>query len=241
MPASHSHPLKIGFLIAPGVAMMDLIGAHAVFGLAPGAEIHFLWKTRETILASMNLSLAATTVFGDCPEDLDVLVLGAVPGEVIADAEVAAFVARAGRRARCLIGICGGVLLLGAAGLLEGRRATTNFHVLDALTALGAAEAVPGGEVVIDGPLYTAGPATGSFEAALLALAALRDADTARLVELTIENVPRAPFGTGSPALAGPALTQAALARWRPLFDGCRQAAAAMHARNGAVAPPHAP
>ncbi|KAF1026661.1 MAG: Isonitrile hydratase [Burkholderia plantarii] len=230
-----AHPfggtLKIGFLISPGVAMMDIIGAHTVFGLAADTELHFLWKSREPMLASLNLPISATTPFDSCPADLDVLVLGAVPGFVIDDPEVVAFVTRTGRRARCVISICAGVLLLGAAGLLNGRRATTNFHLLDTLTELGAAEAVPGGEVVVDGPIYTAGPATGSFEAALLALAQLRNVEEAKLVELTIEYQPRPPFGVGSPALAGPALTQTALALYRPMFDDCRRAAKSRYLR----------
>ncbi|WP_038739538.1 DJ-1/PfpI family protein [Burkholderia pseudomallei] len=230
MSATARRPLKTGFLLAPGVAVMDLFGAHAVFGFAPQSELHLLWKTREPISALPPFPIAATTTFADCPDELDAFVVGAVPADVIADDEVIAFVRRQASRARYVIGICGGVLLLGAAGLLNGRRATTNFHVLDALAEFGA-RPVGGGEVVIDGNLYTAGPATGGFEAALLVLAELRGAEAAKHVELTIEYHPRAPFGVGTPALAGPALTKEVLAAHAWFFDPCKDAARAAYGR----------
>lgn len=230
MSATARRPLKTGFLLAPGVAVMDLFGAHAVFGFAPQSELHLLWKTREPISALPPFPIAATTTFADCPDELDAFVVGAVPADVIADDEVIAFVRRQASRARYVIGICGGVLLLGAAGLLNGRRATTNFHVLDALAELGA-RPVGGGEVVIDGNLYTAGPATGGFEAALLVLAELRGAEAAKHVELTIEYHPRAPFGVGTPALAGPALTNEVLAAHAWFLDPCKDAARAAYGR----------
>ncbi|ABC35101.1 DJ-1/PfpI family protein [Burkholderia thailandensis] len=174
--------------------------------------------------------IAATTTFADCPDDLDAFVVGAVPADVIADDDVIAFVRRQAGRARYVIGICGGVLLLGAAGLLNGRRATTNFHVLDALADLGA-RPVGGGEVVIDGNLYTAGPATGGFEAALLVLPELRGVEQAKHVELTIEYHPRAPFGVGTPALAGPALTNEVLTAHAWFFEPCKDAARAAYER----------
>ncbi|WP_038757555.1 dihydroxy-acid dehydratase [Burkholderia pseudomallei] len=206
MSATARRPLKTGFLLAPGVAVMDLFGAHAVFGFAPQSELHLLWKTREPISALPPFPIAATTTFADCPDELDAFVVGAVPADVIADDEVIAFVRRQASRARYVIGICGGVLLLGA-------------------------RPVGGGEVVIDGNLYTAGPATGGFEAALLVLAELRGAEAAKHVELTIEYHPRAPFGVGTPALAGPALTNEVLAAHAWFFDPCKDAARAAYER----------
>lgn len=119
--------LKIGFIISPGVALMDLFGAHAVFGMNDNVDIHILWKTKEILQGSPFFPVAATTTFNECPP-LDVLVVGAVPPEVISDKEVTGFIAQQAIHNPYLIGICGGVLLLGAAGLLKGRNATTNFH-----------------------------------------------------------------------------------------------------------------
>ncbi|WP_052744173.1 DJ-1/PfpI family protein [Streptomyces odonnellii] len=129
----------------------------------------------------------------------------------------------AARRAKHLIAVCDGALLAGAAGLLEGRRATTNFHVLDLLPEVGAIP-VAGREVVRDGNIWTAGPATGSYEAALLVLAELHGEEAAKRAELDIEYAPHPAFGTGSPLLAGPELTKDSTERFRPVNAGARSA-----------------
>lgn len=215
--------LNIGFIISPGVALMDLFGAHAVFGMSENVNIHILWKTKVILLGSPIFPIAATTTFDECPP-LDVLVAGAVPPEVISDQDVTGFIARQATHNPYLIGICGGVLLFGAAGLLKGRNATTNFHLLDSLPCLEATT-VKGGHVVRDNKLFTAGPATGGFEAALLVIAELRGKDTAELLELTIEYHPQPPFGVGTPELAGQKMTERAKALYHDYFDACSKAA----------------
>lgn len=167
--------------------------------------------------------IAATTIFDECPP-LDVLITGAVPPDVIADHEVIQFITSQAENDPYLIGICGGVILYGAAGLLRGRKATTNFHLLDILPDLGAVT-VEGGNVVKDNKLFTAGPATGGFEAALLVLKELRGEHAARLMELTLEYHPQPPFGIGTPALAGQELTSQAKEIYRDLFSACGKAA----------------
>lgn len=200
--------LKVATLVCPDVFLIDVIGAQTVFGLSPNVETHQVWKTLEPFKAVSNWPMAATTTFDECP-DVDVLIVGAVGAEVIGDPEVIAFIKEKAKHASAIIGICGGVLLLGAAGLLEGRRATTNFHIGKSLKDVGAIP-VLGGEVVVDGNIYTAGPAHGSIEAALIALAALRGEDIAKFAELNAEYDPHPPFKTGSPELAGPELTKKA-------------------------------
>lgn len=198
--------LKVGILISPNVALMDLFGAHAVFGMAGNIELHIVWKTTALLHGSPLFPIAATTTCDDCPA-LDVLIVGAVPAEVYADADVIQFITHQASHDPYLIGICGGVLLFGAAGLLQGRKATTNLHLLDVLPEFGAIT-VAGGAVVQDDKLFTAGPATGGFEAALMVLALLRGEQTAKLLELTIEYHPHPPFNVGTPELAGPILTE---------------------------------
>lgn len=106
--------------------------------------------------------------------------------------------------------------MLGTAGLLRGKRATSNSNVVPMLSDVGAI-AVGGSDVVIDGSIYTSGPATGSFDASLLVLKALRGEEVASLVELAIEYDPRPPFRTGSPKLAGPEMTAIAQQMTAPL------------------------
>ncbi|AZC16393.1 MULTISPECIES: DJ-1/PfpI family protein [Pseudomonas] len=210
-------PLKVGILIAPGFALMDIAGAHSVFGMAPNTELHVLWKDRHPVMAMPDFPCHASTTFDECPPDLDVLVIGAVGTAAIEDPQLIQFLREQCPRTRFVISICAGALLLGAAGFLEGRRATTNLHLTHTLEAFGAT-AVSGGEVVIDGPLYSAGPATGSFETALMVLARLRGEQIAKLLELTIEYHPRAPFNVGTPELAGPELTRQTLELYADFF-----------------------
>jgi putative intracellular protease/amidase len=212
-PGSDSaEKLTVGILVSPGYAVCDIIGPQTVLGVQPGAEVHLLWKDREPLLGLPTFPTVPTTSFADCPEQLDVFALGAMMPDVLADPEVVEFVGAAARRARHVIAVCAGSLLVGAAGLLQGRRAATNFHLLEELRKVGA-EPVAGGQVVRDGNIWSAGPLTGSLEAALLVLAELRGEPAARQTELDIEYAPHPPFGVGSPELAGPELTQEALTR----------------------------
>ena len=128
--------------------------------------------------------------------------------ETQSDPEVVAFLRERGRCTRYLIGICNGVLSLGAAGLLRGRRVTASHNALLILPALGASEVVPSGTgVVVDGNVYTAGPGVGSFEAALMVAAQAFGQQVAKFIELMIEYDPHPPFGTGTPQRAGSAAT----------------------------------
>jgi putative intracellular protease/amidase len=200
-----SAPFKVAILTGPGFIPMDMAGAQAVFGLMPGAEIHLVWKTRELVEGFPDWWTKPSTTFADCPHNLDVLVVPMLPPEIQAMSEVIAFVADRARTARFVLGVCNGVLLLGAAGLLRGRRVTASYNALAILPELGAAEVVPSGHgVVADSNLYTAGPGIGSFEASLLIAAQAFGKPAAEFAQLIIEYDPHPPFGAGTPAGAGP-------------------------------------
>lgn len=87
----------------------------------------------------------------------------------------------------------------------------------------------PGGQVVVDGKFYSAGPVTGSFEASPVALAALLGEEIAKLVELTLEYDPHPPFKVGNPELAGPELTKKGLERYREFTAAFRSATLAAY------------
>jgi cyclohexyl-isocyanide hydratase len=136
---------------------MDMVGVQTVFGLMPGARIYLVWKSLEPVEGFPAWWTIPSATFSDCP-DLDVIAVPMLPPEIQNDREVINFVEARGRKARYVIGICNGVLMLGAAGLLKGKRATTSYNSLPILPHLGVAEVVSGGGVVADGNLYTAGP-----------------------------------------------------------------------------------
>lgn len=208
---SERRTLEIAILVCPGYMPVDIIGFHTAFGLLPDVNLHLVWKNLDELAGMPHFPTRATTTFADCPADLDVLYAGAVPPEIFEDEEVLAFLADRGSRATWVAGVCAGSLLLGAAGLLLGYRATTNFQLHDHLTHYGAVPAR--GNVVEDRNRITAGPATGSFEIGLRLLQAFFGDDVARKSELMMEYAPRPLFGVGTPELAGPELTEQLLVR----------------------------
>src|SRR5579864_2377874 len=111
-------PFRVGIVIGPGFIPMDMVGVQTVLGLMPGAEIHLLWKTLELVEGFPSWWTRPTTTFATCPRELDVLAVGMLPPEIESDPEVISFMREQGRRAKYVIGVCNGVLLLGAAGLL---------------------------------------------------------------------------------------------------------------------------
>jgi transcriptional regulator GlxA family with amidase domain len=224
---SLDRPLKVAILVCPNYAPMDILGAHTVFGISPNVELHLVWKTLDPFMGVPAWPTAATTTFADCPE-VDVLIVGAIPHETVDDPEVRAFFRAKAETASAVITVCGGAFLAGACGLLEGRRATTNFQMLDALADVGAIP-VGGGEVVVDGKFVTAGPVTGSFEAAFAALERLRGADVTKMIELTIEYDPHPPHGVGTPERAGKEMAEQSVAMYEPMMRPLREIAAAAY------------
>ena len=223
---------NVGILVGPGFIPMDIVGVQTVLGLMPGARIHLLWKTRDLVEGFPNWWTRPTTTFAECPETLDMLAVPMLPPEVQNDPEVVAFVAGKARTASYVIGICMGVLVLGAAGVLKGRRVTASHNALPILERLGVGEVVPAGAgTVVDGNLYTAGPGIGSFEAALLVADAAFGRTMGELAELIIEYDPHPPFGTGTAHSAQPALVAQFEGLMQPLVgDYARGAAAAFAA-----------
>lgn len=203
-------PLQIGILVAPGFMPIDIISFQTSFGLMPEVTVHLVWKNLDEIEGSPNFPTRATTSFDDCPDDLDVLYAGAVPPQIFEDDETLQFLADRGARAGWVAGSCAGSLLMGAAGLLVGYRATTNFQMHHLLHYFGAIPAT--GNVVEDRNRITAGPATGSNEIGLRLLQHFYGDDLARQQELAMEYAPTPLFHVGSPELAGPELTSRARA-----------------------------
>ncbi|GAA3163020.1 MULTISPECIES: DJ-1/PfpI family protein [Streptomyces] len=209
-PTAAPRKLEVAILVCPGYLPVDVIGVHTLLGFQPEVNVHLVWKDLDEIQGTPNFPTRATTTFEECPADLDVLLAGAVPPEILEDAETLEFLADRGGRAKWVAGVCLGSLLMGAAGLLRGYRATTNFHAYDLLPYYGA-DLVRTNRVVTDRNRITAGPATGGIEIALRLLKDLRSTEAARLSELGWEYAPEPLFGVGTPELAGPELTEASM------------------------------
>jgi cyclohexyl-isocyanide hydratase len=199
--------LQIGFLVFPRVQQLDLTGPHEVLASLPDATVRMIWKTREPVVSSNGLTLTPNTTYDDCPP-LDVI---CVPGgsgvtDLLQDEQTIEFVRKQAAGARYVTSVCTGALLLGAAGLLQGRRATTHwaFHAL--LEPLGA---IPVRErVVRDGNLITGGGVTAGIDFGLTVAAELAGPDEAQAIQLELEYAPAPPFNAGDPDAAPRAVVE---------------------------------
>ena len=153
--------------------------------------------------------MTPTTTFADCPRDLDVLfVPGGVPGTLtmMEDPEVLAFLADRGSRARFVTSVCTGSLVLGAAGLLKGYKATSHWLTRDVLAEFGAIPTA--GRIVVDRNRVTGGGVTAGLDFGLELVAQLRNRDYAEAVQLYLEYDPQPPFDSGTPEKASPLVNQ---------------------------------
>jgi cyclohexyl-isocyanide hydratase len=197
--------LQIGILIFPRVQQLDLTGPYEVFASVPGAAVHLVWKDRSPITSATGLALAPTMTFDECP-DLDVLCIpgGGGVNALLQDAEVLGFVRAQAARARYVTSVCTGSFVLGAAGLLKGRRATTHWFSHDLLAKFGAIPVQ--GRVVRDGNLITAGGVTAGIDFGLTVVAELVGQAQAEAIQLALEYAPQPPFRAGTPDAAPPAV-----------------------------------
>jgi cyclohexyl-isocyanide hydratase len=204
--------LQFGIVVFPNVQQLDATGPYEVFASVPDAKVHLVWKDRRPVTSATGLVLAPTTTFAECPP-LDVL---CVPGglginDLLRDGEVLGFLRAQAARARYISSVCTGALVLGAAGLLRGRRATTHWAAHDLLARFGA---IPThGRVVRDGNLFTAGGVTAGIDFGLTLVAELLGATQAQTIQLVLEYAPQPPFEAGSPDTAPPEVVSAARAR----------------------------
>jgi cyclohexyl-isocyanide hydratase len=199
MPA----PLQIGLLIFPKVTQLDLTGPVQVFSSVPGAKLHLIWKRIEPVPSDSVLTLTPTTTFADCPQCDVICVPGGIgTDDMVNDEEMLAFLRRQASSAKYITSVCTGSLVLGAAGLLSGYRATTHWSARDHLASFGA---IPSNErVCIDRNRVTGGGVTAGIDFALTLVSHLVDRTTAEAIQLRLEYNPAPPFNAGSPETAPP-------------------------------------
>ena len=181
------------FVLFPNVTQLDLTGPLQVLHRLPGATTHIVAKTLAPVASDCGLSLVPTTTFAECPP-VDLL---CVPGgfgvdDAIADDETVDFVRAAGLRARYVTSVCTGAFLLGAAGLLRGKRATTHWAYHDLLPLVGA---IPErARVVRDGNVFTGGGVTAGLDFAFVLAAEISGVEVAQSIQLALEYDPSPPF-----------------------------------------------
>jgi len=204
-----SEQLQIGLLLFPRLTQLDMTGPFEVFSRVPGAKVRLVWKTTEPVRSDTGLAMLPDATLDDCPQ-LDVICVPGGPGvaALMEDETVLAFLRKQAPGARYVTSVCTGALVLGAAGLLRGKRATTHWASHDFLAALGATPV--DARVVRDGNLFTGGGVTAGIDFALTLAAELVSMEAAQAIQLQIEYAPNPPFNAGTPGTAPASVLHAA-------------------------------
>lgn len=206
--------LQFGILCFPGVQQLDLTGPYEVFASAQGVEVELVWKDLAPLRASTGLWLVPNRQLAAAPRyDLICVPGGAGVNALLNDREVLDFLRDQAMTARYVTSVCTGALLLGRAGLLAGRRATTHWNALDLLPRFGATPVTA--RVVRDDRLITAGGVTSGIDFGLAVIAEILGQDEAETIQLSMEYAPAPPFAAGDPAAARPEILAEAQRRLR--------------------------
>ena len=197
---------RIGFVLFPKLTQLDLTGPFEVFGRLSDAQV-LLVGDRE-VRSDTGLFLRPDVGLADAPQ-LDVLCVPGGPGvnAAMEDAALLSFLRSQAERATWVTSVCTGALVLGAAGLLRGYRATTHWLSLDLLAPFGATAVRE--RVVVDRNRVTGGGVTAGIDFGLRIAAELRGERGAKEIQLVIEYDPAPPYDAGSPGNASAELVQA--------------------------------
>jgi len=196
--------MQIAILIFDGLTALDAIGPYEVLSRLPGAELRFVAKQpgpKRTDTGA--LGVQADLAIADLPGPDVVLVPGGQGNRpLMRDSEVLDWLRVAHERSTWTTSVCTGALVLGAAGILDGKRATTHWAFLDRLSELGAEPVTE--RVVEDGKVVTAAGVSAGIDMALTLAARIAGDEVAQAIQLGIEYDPRPPFDAGSPSKASP-------------------------------------
>ncbi len=191
-------PTHIVFPLFVGVTQLDFTGPLQFLSRLPGAQIHIAAADTAPVPTDSVLQLLPTTCFADCPK-ADILCVPGGHGVTTAlhDQAILDFIANQAASARWVTAVCTGAFLLGGAGLLHGKRATTHWGYTHLLPMVGAIPTA--GRVIEDGHIITAGGVTSGIDFALTLIAREAGEDVARAIQLALEYDPQPPFTGGHP------------------------------------------
>lgn len=195
--------IRVAFLLFPNVTQLDLTGPAQVLSKLGNATIDLVAKTRDPVPTDAGFALLPTATFVDA-EQPDILCIPGGNGvnHALLDEQTVAWVQKVAAEAQWVTSVCTGALLLGAAGLLKGYRATTHWTAHHYLEGFGAIPVK--NRVVFDRNRVTGGGVTAGIDFGLALTAAIRGEAHAKLVQLTLEYDPAPPFDSGSPDRADP-------------------------------------
>jgi cyclohexyl-isocyanide hydratase len=226
---------NVGFVIFSGITQLDFTGPFEVLSRLgtppslsapsrfPRSKTHVVAKTMLPVSSDRDLGIMPSCTFQTCPPlDLNCVPGGAGVAEALADVETIDFIRRQGARAGYVTSVCMGAFLIGAAGLLKGRRAATHWAYVDLLPLVGASHEKA--RIVRDGNVFTSGGVTSGIDFAFRVVAELAGPEVAQAIQLGIEYDPSPPFDAGHPDKASEAAIALMVHRNATAHTGIRKA-----------------
>lgn len=214
---------NVGFVIFPDLTQLDFTGPQQVLARLPQSAMHIVAKSAAPVPSDSGLSLVPTHTFENCPR-LDLICIpGGTSGVVkaMSDRDTIQFVRRQASTARYVTSVCTGAFVLGVAGLLKGRRATTHWAFTELLPLVGATHHKA--RIVKDGNVITAGGVTSGIDFGLTVVAEIAGETVAQAIQLGIEYDPDPPFSSGHPDRASDAVKAAVFPRYEKARTAFRE------------------
>ena len=211
-------PFRIGFILFDNLTQLDFTGPLQVMHRLPGAEVHLVAHTLEPVATDCGPFIMPSTTLEDCPQ-LDLI---CVPGgfgidDAMRDRQLIDFLRTQAVQAQYITSVCTGAFILGAAGLLENKKATTHWSYHDALVRVGAIPVAA--RVVRDGRLFTGGSVTAGIDFALTIVRELAGEAVAQAIQLGLEYDPAPPVDAGAPDKAPAAIVRMVNQRFQPRLE----------------------
>ena len=205
--------MEVAFLAYEGMTTLDLIGPYEVLNAVPGWNARFVGKRKGEIrVDSKAFGIVVDNALSDVPRPDIFVVPGGMEGTFLAagDEEILDWLREAHEHSQWTTSVCTGSLILGAAGVLRGKRATTHWGAVAMLEQYGVE--YTSDRVVEDGKIITAAGVSSGIDMGLTLVGRAAGDDTARAVQLAIEYDPQPPYDAGSPDKAGPKIVEMASA-----------------------------
>jgi cyclohexyl-isocyanide hydratase len=219
-------PQQIAMLVYPQMTALDLVGPQTILSTLTNVKVHLVWKEKSVLMTDTGIPIQATATFDEVPDNLTVLF---VPGgglgmvSLLEDDETLAFLRKKAKTAKYVTSVCTGSLILGAAGLLKGYKATCHWSVHEMLTDFGAKPVKQ--RVVFDRNRITGAGVTAGIDFALALTAKLRNDKYAKALQLSYEYDPKPPFDAGNVAKCPPDIVTMLRMMYDPLKPSIRASA----------------
>jgi transcriptional regulator GlxA family with amidase domain len=211
--------MDIAFLLYDNMTSLDFIGPYQVLALVPKVRIHLVATEAGPVRTDMGLRMYADKRLEEVPRADIIVVPGSPdPSKVMGDERVLSWLRALDATSKWTTSVCTGALILGAAGLLKGKRATTHWSATEQLKNFGATPVEE--RVVFDGKVVAAAGVSAGIDMALSLVAREFGELTAQCIQLGIEYDPAPPFQTGSLRVAPPSVVQATQALLQQALQG---------------------